>query len=352
MALLGLGAAALVVSSVRAPAPVPASSKPRASAAPHDAGSRDAGKLETEACLRRELPQDFGPSKSSLVNAAVEKCLGRTPQAVWAKGVRKFRFGRDTRTGLAVELLVTCEDLCPQDAYAAVVYADAPTETQCLCQGARPLIGMGWGDYLGCAPARRPKRRLRYSIMPVPGKKQFRVMGGVFGTRLIQLGISQGDTLLTVDGKPIRTAAEADKAMQRFPDDPPRQVQLQGSVYKAEIHYVDWDTVKRLSQQLMALRKQAPRPTFCSASRGHAITLYPYPVIGKRCHDAATKAWLRFIRRVEATRSAPGQRRGLDHFPGCSALRGTQTSFSVLDGRDEFEVKYVGWLALAPGKAR
>ncbi len=65
-------------------------------------------------CLKHKLPRAFSRERYAEVDAALNACLPSSQDALFHSGLSGLRFGRDTRTGLALELRVSCGDLCPQ----------------------------------------------------------------------------------------------------------------------------------------------------------------------------------------------------------------------------------------------
>ncbi len=299
-----------------------------------------------KACLRGELPSRFDASKYPAVRAAVRKCLGDGPFAIDASGVRQLRFGKETRTGRVVELLVTCGDLCPHYTQANVAYEGIRSLRECLCIG---------GSYFGgCAPSHEPRAvRDVHVKRHWDGKEiSYRMYGGVRASRGEQYGLHQGWALLEVDGHKMMSAAHGQEALDWMPVRPPKSLLIaspRSDRPPREVHYVPWHTIEYLRTEVSRFGPPFPRARYCSKNRTAGVGVDGLDVMGldQTCRDEDTKARLRLARSIR--REARNPSSGSKKFPGCDAMAGLAMAYSATLGGLTVEARYVGWLPARGG---
>jgi hypothetical protein len=172
-------------------------------------------------CVRAKVPRVLGMTELNARRGKVRTCFGDSKEEIWrAHKCPPIEIGRDRRNGQRIEAVVTCSDICPDQAFVNVRYV-AMDEAECACWGGGPLTI--WPQaYVGCIPSERT------GLAPL----EF-------------FGIVGNDEIKEVDGRSV-TPVQALRVLEKLPFTLPRSVTVSGSRYYKQIRYIRQPEIERL----------------------------------------------------------------------------------------------------------
>ncbi len=330
--------------------PSPPAPRPQTSAKPST--REKASDPKKVACLERRLPKQFSRERYAEVDAAFRACFPGKPAELFDSGVGGMRFGRETRTGLELEVRVYCADVCPDYTHVSIAYVGVKSLDECLCLQGEPLLTPGWSGYAGCAPARheRPNHFVAgrdFTLRLVGRDPSVRVFGGVIGSEMEVVGLDQGAEILGMGDRSITAGDELDvrAALERMPRHPPGSLTVRinhggaGRELIREIHYASRKTMEQLASQLTDFARNSGEPTYCKDG--------PNLFVDRKQMCAQTGSWAGLVKTIELE-AARGQiavelplARSAD---ACRKVTELPSVIGVDRGTERLELRYIGWL--------
>ncbi len=303
-------------------------------------------------CLRRGLPKNFSREDYPNVDAVLSRCLRDTK--LEANGLSGLRFGTETRTGRELEVLLYCDDMCPDYTRSAIAYVGVQTKKECVCLGGTPLLTSGWSSYAGCAPARSAPaahftngREFMLRKDPASEQGNIRVFGGVIGSLLEVTGLTQGIEVVSVEGRPMRDFAALERELERFPKHPPTVIRVHanrggaGREREYDIHYVPHTVMSGLWKTVGDIRRESSDPRACGPN---VVIDYQRICANPAVSNPAAKRWAALLRLIE---TASRTSKPVAATPGTSSCRSVgelPLAIGFERGDEYVELRSVEWL--------
>ena len=372
---LPLGVFALLTAcstSSSAPTPMPSASVPAASRGvrmaptitqpvpmlpPRDPARAKAAPFEREtptpellACLRRHLPHEFTPGRRKEAEEGLARCLPKSKDELFYSGLKQFRFARDPRNGLEVEVRVFCSDVCPAYTRTSIVYADVKSVQECSCIGGEASIDAGWGSFIGCTPSTAERdahvvlgRDFTFrqnSSQLYPGTR-----GWSGGSILDSVGLHNGAELVSLNGHAFSGQDEIAEILQKLPNAPPLWLGVRmhrgNQDGLRELHFIDEPTLRALSSEIEIAQREAPNNLPC-----HTMVMVNNT---RACADPTidgVAVWVGVAKKIEQV--AQSHRRSLGTpaagLAACRRLGALPTLVSLETPERSIELRYVNWL--------
>lgn len=311
-------------------------------------------------CLARSLPRQYRHDQRERVYKSIEACIGSTVEEIWAaRDCLPYEFGRDVQNGKKLAVSVTCSDVCPSYASYRVSYVDVDVGGhECLCIGGRELHSPGFGGYVACGPSDVDSERrilAHVTTKQEENRTVFQVLGVVYGSRaefsLARgykiVGLSHLDKIASVDGKPVKSAAEVEALFERLLDHPPRVVTSYRDHVIVHTHYVALDVIERLRViagyvgffeggivNRCSKRTSGARISFGNRSRE----------FDDACTDDVTKRMKALARQIEIAASTSIPPRRPFRKRDCRMLDDIGTSVSLRRDDEILDLRYIGWV--------
>jgi hypothetical protein len=242
-----------------------------------------------------------------------------------------------------------------------VGFSENISERECACMGAEKIISSGWSAYAGCTPAEAKSLPPRdFDVAGGVINDQYRVSGGVIGSRLMDLGFSQGVVVEAIDGRRVRSVDELHLLLEEMPYELPASVLLMNRhVPKrpTEVHFITRAVMDDLSRLVAEARWSELQRSRCVRPRGPVglergwlrikMGYLDAVAYDPKCTDHDTRDLARLAAAIRGAARATMRRRVTAPLSRaeCKKLDNLPPWFELEEGDRVTELRYVDWLA-------
>lgn len=312
-------------------------------------------------CLRETLPSRYRSSMHGQVLAKAADCLGHDARSVWTtRDCLPFEFARDDPSGIGLQVLVDCSDVCPMNAGIMLRFAEPVSALECACMGAVARKDADWGRYLGCSPVSQATAAWHPGVEEAPaGDSGFVVVADAEDPVSQALGFKSDLPVFAIDGIAMTSGEQLKELLEQMPTELPasiakRTTRGRDAKHPLEVvlHYPPRAVFVELSRiaEEIDFAHVGPTASHCAGTGKTRGSLeFAGRVVGydRDCNNDATKRLTVLASAIERAASDARPRRVTPSPPGavCRELRGLPVSAALEEKGRATELRYVDWLA-------